>query len=78
MPFDSQEFRKFADNMGFKDRKIIPLWPRANAECERSINVLFGVEARHGMHDLQVFSTSFSIPGIYTFSRNSCFVLTIP
>jgi hypothetical protein len=33
-PFNSPEFRKFADDMGFKDRKIIPLWPRANAECE--------------------------------------------
>ena len=33
-PFNSPEFRKSADTMGFKDRKIIPLWPRANAECE--------------------------------------------
>ena len=33
-PFDSQEFRRFADTMGFKHRKITPLWPRANAECE--------------------------------------------
>jgi transposase InsO family protein len=24
-PFNSQEFRKFADNMGFKHRKITPL-----------------------------------------------------
>lgn len=34
-PFDGNEFRQFAEHMGFKHRKITPLWPRANSECER-------------------------------------------
>jgi hypothetical protein len=39
-PFNSQEFRKFADNMRFKHRKITPLWPRANKECERFMKTI--------------------------------------
>jgi hypothetical protein len=38
--FNSQEFRKFADNMGFKHRKITPLWTRANAESERFMKTI--------------------------------------
>lgn len=34
-PFFSYEFRRYAEHMGFKHRKITPLWPRANAETER-------------------------------------------
>ncbi|XP_063400348.1 uncharacterized protein K02A2.6-like [Mytilus trossulus] len=39
-PFNSGEFRNFADNMGFKHRKITPLWPRANAESERFMRTI--------------------------------------
>ena len=39
-PFNSHEFRKFAENMGFKHRKITPLWPRANAESERFMKTI--------------------------------------
>ncbi|MFY8166669.1 MAG: RNase H-like domain-containing protein, partial [Sediminibacterium sp.] len=33
-PFQSEEFAKFAEYMGFKHRKITPYWPRANGEAE--------------------------------------------
>ena len=34
-PFDSAQFRQFADSLGFRHHRITPLWPRANATCER-------------------------------------------
>lgn len=34
-PMNSQQFAEFAKNMGFKHRKITPMWPQANAEVER-------------------------------------------
>ena len=33
-PFNSTAFEKYAENNGFKHRRIIPLWPRANAHAE--------------------------------------------
>jgi len=39
-PFNSTQFAQFAEYMGFKHRKITPLWPRANAECERFMQSL--------------------------------------
>ena len=39
-PFNSQEFQDFADDLGFKHRKITPLWPQANAEAERFMRTL--------------------------------------
>ena len=29
-PFNGREFREFAQTLGFKHRKVTPLWPRAN------------------------------------------------
>jgi hypothetical protein len=49
-----------------------------NSDICNGSNVLFGVDVRQGIHDLQVFSTSLSIPGKYTFSRNGCFVHSWP
>jgi len=34
-PFNGHEFQSYADRVGFKHRKITPLWPRANGEVER-------------------------------------------
>jgi transposase InsO family protein len=34
-PFTSYDFRQFATYMGFRHRRITPLWPRANAQAER-------------------------------------------
>ncbi|KAK3092876.1 hypothetical protein FSP39_008235 [Pinctada imbricata] len=33
-PFQSHEFKLFAENMGFTHRRITPRWPRANAQAE--------------------------------------------
>ena len=32
---NSEAFRNFANYLGFEHRKITPLWPKANSECER-------------------------------------------
>ena len=34
-PFQSSDFSKFLTSMNIKHRKITPLWPQANAICER-------------------------------------------
>jgi hypothetical protein len=34
-PFNSEQFRLFAEYMGFRHRRITPYWPEANAEVER-------------------------------------------
>ncbi|XP_020896027.1 uncharacterized protein K02A2.6 [Exaiptasia diaphana] len=34
-PFNGNEFSQFADYLGFKHRKVMPLWPEANGEVER-------------------------------------------
>ena len=39
-PFNSQEFKEFAEDLGFSHRKITPLWPKANAEAERFMKTL--------------------------------------
>ena len=36
-PFSGEEFAKFAHALGFKHRKVTPLWPRANGEVERFV-----------------------------------------
>ena len=39
-PFKSSEFAEFAQTLGFKHRKVTPLWPRANGEVERFVKTL--------------------------------------
>ena len=34
-PFNGEEFKKFAKQLGFKHHRITPCWPRANGVCER-------------------------------------------
>lgn len=34
-PMNSEAFRNFANYLGFGHRKITPLWPKANSECEK-------------------------------------------
>ena len=36
-PFNGEEFAKFARVLGFRHRKVTPLWPRANGEVERFV-----------------------------------------
>ena len=39
-PFQGSEFADFAGYLGFRHRKITPLWPQANAEAERFMRTL--------------------------------------
>ncbi|XP_048735644.2 uncharacterized protein K02A2.6-like [Ostrea edulis] len=39
-PFNGSEFKQFAEYLGFKHRKITPLWPKANAESERFMRTI--------------------------------------
>ena len=38
--FQSEQFSNFAHYMGFKHRKITPMWPKANSESERFMRTL--------------------------------------
>lgn len=39
-PFNSKEFASFADDLGFKHRKVTPKWARANGEVERFVRTV--------------------------------------
>jgi hypothetical protein len=39
-PFSGDKFVKFSHVLGFKHRKVTPLWPRANGEVERFVKTL--------------------------------------
>lgn len=39
-PFNGKEFADFAQTLGFKHRKVTPLWPRANGEVERFMRTI--------------------------------------
>ena len=58
-PFSREEFAKFAHVLGFKHRKVTPLWPRANGEVERFVKTLkkclkaAKVEGRNWRKELQ-------------------------
>ena len=39
-PFNSENFRLFAEYLGFAHRKITPRWPQVNGEAERFMRVL--------------------------------------
>lgn len=57
--FPHLEFTKFACVLGFKHRKVTPLWPRANGEVERFVKTLkkcikaAKVEGRNWRKELQ-------------------------
>ena len=39
-PFNSKEFASFADDLGFKHRKVTPTWARVNGEVERFVRTV--------------------------------------
>lgn len=39
-PFNGKEFAEYAVSLGFKQRKITPLWPEANGEAERFMRTI--------------------------------------
>ena len=49
-PFTSHAFKVFATELGFKHRKITPLWPKANAEAERFMRTLGKLFALHELN----------------------------
>ncbi|XP_062585043.1 uncharacterized protein K02A2.6-like [Saccostrea cucullata] len=44
-PFNSHQFREYANNTGFTHRKITPRWPRANAQAEAFNKPLMKIKA---------------------------------
>ena len=58
-PFNGEEFTRFACVLGFKHRKVTPLWPRASGEVERFVKTLkkcikaAKVEGRNWRKELQ-------------------------
>ena len=60
-PFNSAEFRRFANYLGFKHRKVTPYWPRANGQVERVMRTLkkairtANAEGRSWKQELQKF-----------------------
>lgn len=50
-PFNGSEFKEFANHLGFKHRKITPLWPQANGEAERFMKTIgMAIRAAHSEH----------------------------
>jgi transposase InsO family protein len=39
-PFNSREYKLFAESVGYKPRLVTPLWPRANGEAERFMKTI--------------------------------------
>ena len=60
LPFNGHEFAQFADYLGFKHRRVTPLWPEANGEVERFMKT-FGKVLR---------TTSNGKQQMYQFLRN--------
>ena len=47
-PFSSHQFRDFARHLGFKHRRLIPLWPKANGVAERFMGKVIKTSQREG------------------------------
>ena len=45
-PFQSSEFKSFAEHAGFQHKKITPEWPQANSELKRFMRTI--EKAIHG------------------------------
>ncbi|XP_064631680.1 uncharacterized protein K02A2.6-like [Lineus longissimus] len=57
-PFNSKDFDQFDKQLGFKHRKVTPLWPQANGEAERFMDPMIktirtaGIEKKNWKHEL--------------------------
>ena len=64
-PFNGREFKAMADHLGFKHRKITPVWPEANGEVERFMRTLGKLmrtavaEKKNWKEELEVFPRSY-------------------
>lgn len=60
-PFQSFEFRQFAEHLGFKHHRITPLWSKANGEAEIFIRTLgksirrYHIEFKNWKHEMFTF-----------------------
>ncbi|XP_033122966.1 uncharacterized protein K02A2.6-like [Anneissia japonica] len=56
-PFNSDNFAKFAKHLGFKHRKVTPLWPEANGGVERFMRTFRKVllTSNHWKQDMVAF-----------------------
>ena len=65
--FNGDEFAKFPGALGFKHRKVTPLWPRANGEVERFVKALkkcikaAKAEGKNWRKELQAFLRNYRI-----------------
>ena len=63
-PMNGSDFKFFMESMGIKQRKIMPLWPSSNSECERFMRT-FGKTIRAS----NTYYTSWK-QDMYSFLRN--------
>ena len=77
-PFNGHDFKNFAGYLGFKHRKITPLWPKANGEAERLVQTLkkniriAHIEGKNWKQELYKFFAP--VPRNSPF-HNTCFAL---
>ena len=58
-PFGSKDFKTFAATLGFKHRKVTPLWPEANREAERFMSTLKRLLHTAGQDDWKAMLPTF-------------------
>ena len=60
-PFNGQDWVNFAEHMGFKHRRVTPIWPRGNGEAERFMRTVMKsvsiahVQGKNWRHQLNIF-----------------------
>ena len=54
-PFNGQDFAKCADGLGFKHRKVTPLWPRANVNTMKKCVKAAKSEGKNWRKEMQAF-----------------------
>ena len=63
-PLNSESFQMLATQLGFKHRRVTPVWPRANGEAERLIETLEKavttavIQAKNWRQELFTFSST--------------------
>ena len=77
-PFNSHEFKEFAEHLGFQHRRITPYWPKANGEDERFMRTLgkctrsAHAEGRNWKQDLYKFLRQYRATPHSTTATSPC------
>ena len=58
-PFSSKDFKTFAETLGFKHKRVTPLWPEANGEAERFMRTLKRLLHTAGQDDWKAMLPTF-------------------